>query len=59
MARRRLTDRLIRSLTTEKPQQDFWDTTLPGFGVRVTKYGKKSFVAMYRILRVTTVVDGS
>ena len=42
-----LTDRKLQALKTEKTQEDFWDRSLGGFGVRVSKTGRKSFVVMY------------
>ncbi len=44
-----LTDRTLKSLGTSRQQEDFWDRRLPGFGVRVTRQGRKSFVLMYRV----------
>ena len=49
MAHAHLTDRTIRHLRTSRVQEDFWDENgLPGFGVRVSEHGRKSFVLMYR-----------
>lgn len=42
-----LTDRGIRSLSVDQ-RTEFWDETLPGFGLRVSAQGHKSFVLMYR-----------
>jgi len=42
--RTRLNDLTIRRLTSEAIQTDFWDTTLPGFGVRVSRRGTKTFI---------------
>ena len=37
MPTKRLTDRFLKNLKTEKKQEDFWDETFSGtFGVRVT-----------------------
>ena len=44
-----LTDRSLRSLRTTKPREMFWDNVLPGFGVRVTKSGHKTFLVRYRL----------
>ena len=39
-----LNDLTIRSVATELPQLDIWDTKLPCFGVRVTRRGTKTFI---------------
>ena len=44
----KLTKAAITALTTEKPDQVFWDDELPGFGVRI-RAGKKSWLVQYRI----------
>lgn len=44
----RLTDLLIKNLKApEKGQKTYFDDGLPGFGVRVSQGGSKSFVVMY------------
>lgn len=49
MAKKNLTDRVVRSLDTERSQETYWDRKLPGFGVRVSgRTGRKSFVVRYR-----------
>ncbi|MCH9650812.1 MAG: integrase arm-type DNA-binding domain-containing protein [Deltaproteobacteria bacterium] len=47
MATIHLTDRKIQSLQAGHHQTDYWDRNLPGFGVRITPRGRKSFVVMY------------
>jgi hypothetical protein len=37
-------------LKTDKPQEDFWDTVTPGFGIRVTRVGSQTFMVMIRAL---------
>ena len=44
-----LTDRTIRSLKTDKDREMFWDDVLTGFGVRVTRQSKKTFILRYRL----------
>lgn len=44
-----LTDRSLKSLRTSQPREMFWDHVLPGFGVRVTQNGRKTFVVRYRL----------
>jgi Arm DNA-binding domain len=47
--RARLTELGIRRLRApEKDRLEVWDTLLPGFGVRATPTGHKTFMAMYR-----------
>lgn len=48
MVRANLTDRGLRSLSTDRLQEDYWDVKLPGFGVRITRQGRKTFVLRYR-----------
>lgn len=43
-----LNDKKIASLKTEKKREEFWDTSLPSFGIRVTKTGYKTFFVMCR-----------
>ena len=38
----------IPGLSTDKAQEDFWDTNTTGFGVRVSKTGTKTFQVRYR-----------
>ena len=49
MGKKKLNDSVIRGLTTDKDQEDFWDASLPGFGVRVSNVGAKTFVFRYRL----------
>ena len=53
MARVRLTDRLLRSLTTLRAQEDFYDEAFSGgsFLVRVTKHQRRSFYFGYKMGR--------
>ncbi len=44
-----LTDRFIRHASTEKAVEDFRDEAFPGFGLRVTERGKKTFFVVYPI----------
>jgi integrase len=48
MPRIRLTKSAIDALTTPKSDVVYWDTTSPGFGVKVTPKGRKVFVVLYR-----------
>ncbi len=44
----KLTDLRIRSLKPKSTRYEVWDPAAPGFGVRVTPRGIKSFVYLYR-----------
>ncbi len=49
MPRLRMTDRRLQSLRAEGPHQvDYFDERLPGFAMRVTTSGHKSWIVMYR-----------
>jgi hypothetical protein len=48
MPRIKLTDRSIAGLKPSTVQRDYFDLALPGFGVRVSPHGTKSFVLIYR-----------
>jgi len=44
-----LTDRKIASLKPENELVEWWDESTPGFGIRVSPKGKKTWFVMYRI----------
>src|SRR5215207_1467024 len=43
------TDRRVASLKPKPARVEYFDRTLPGFGLRVTPTGAKSWVLLYRI----------
>lgn len=43
-----LTDLMLRQLTAKANRQEVWDGKTPGFGVRVSSTGTKTFVLLYR-----------
>lgn len=45
----RFTDRAVRGFDATGARLDFWDLQLPGFGVRVTESGRKTWFVRYRI----------
>ena len=51
--RKLLSDTFVRGLKTAAPGQraHYWDTKVPGFGVRVTDRGAKSYVFHYTLRR--------
>ena len=49
MAKIKFTDRMISALKPDSVRTDYWDDTLPGFGLRVTPNGNKTFCVKYRI----------
>ena len=51
MATVNLTDKRVRDLRSEGKDVFLWDARMPGFGVRVTPAGAKSFVLHYRVGR--------
>ena len=48
MAKNRLTDRKVKTLKRKGKRYDVMDTDVPGFGVRVTEVGQKSFILIAR-----------
>ena len=43
-----LTDLLLRKLKSGEERVDVWDAKIPGFGVRISTSGTKSFILLYR-----------
>jgi hypothetical protein len=43
----RVTDRWLQKAATEKVQEEFWDSSKPGFYVRVSRAGNRSFFYSY------------
>ena len=48
MTKKRLTDRAIKLLKSCNERFEVWDSSAPGFGVRVSPAGRKSFIYLYR-----------
>jgi len=48
MARHRLTDRKLQALRRKDKRYDVMDTDVPGFGVRVSEIGQKTFILIAR-----------
>ena len=51
MPRMKLTDLAVSKITKAKPgsRDEYWDTYLPAFGLRVTDHGRKTWQIMYRV----------
>ena len=50
MARKKLTDAAVKRLKApDIGRVEYWDAMLPGFGLRITDKGAKSWVVMYRM----------
>ena len=49
MAVVRLTERKLRSVQPKGEREDFWDSDLDSFGVRVSEGGTRTFYVRYRI----------
>ena len=43
-----LTDLLLRKLKSGEERVEVWDAKIPGFGVRISTSGTKSFILLYR-----------
>jgi len=48
MARKKLNDKFIQTLKGTGQRQEYCDTLLSGFGVRVSKEGKVSYYVRFR-----------
>jgi integrase len=46
-----LTDKFVKNAPppTDRPQVDYWDAATPGFGLRVTSEGVKTWTIIYRV----------
>ena len=49
MARQRLTDRSLSRKPPTTGQLELWDTVLPGFGLRISYGGRRTFFVMFRL----------
>jgi len=49
MARQKITEKTVANLKTSSGRIEVWDSLLPGFGVRVTSRGVKSWFAFTRV----------
>lgn len=49
----KFTDASIRSLRPESDRYEKWETNGRGFGLRVSPAGRKTFLFMYRVNRVS------
>jgi integrase len=49
--RKKLTDAVISTKPPKVGRLEFWDTHLPGFGLRITDKGARSYFVMYRVDR--------
>lgn len=47
----RLTDKYLKALEPEAQRFTVWDEEIPGFGIRVSPEGRKSWVFQYRVRR--------
>ena len=47
-----LTDRKLASLKPENGRAEYWDEKTPGFGIRVSPEGTKTWFVMYRFAGV-------
>jgi integrase len=45
--RKKLTAQFVETASTTKPREVFWDAKTPGFGLRVTANGARSWIVMY------------
>jgi len=48
MSKKRLTDRKLKSLKPARKRYDIMDTDVPGFGVRVSEKGQRTFILIAR-----------
>ena len=48
MAKKRLTDRALKALKPRRQRYDLMDTDVPGFGVRVSEKGQRTFILIAR-----------
>lgn len=47
-----MSDRSVKALKApDTPQVEYFDRSLPGFGIRVSSHGRKTWIVMYRIGR--------
>lgn len=48
MAKKKLTNRAVKLLKPRRERFEVWDSSTPGFGVRVSPAGRRTFVYLYR-----------
>jgi hypothetical protein len=48
VAKKRLTDRQLKALKSKRQRYDLMDTDVPGFGVRVSEKGQRTFILIAR-----------
>jgi len=48
MSKKRLTDRKLKSLKPARKRYDIMDADVPGFGVRVSEKGQRTFILIAR-----------
>jgi integrase len=49
MPRIKLTKTAVDALPTPQSDTVYWDTGLPGFGIKITPLGRKVFIVLYRV----------